>query len=95
MAKVSRQQEWVAIRRKWVANNPPNHEGYYICGICGQPVQSDSFELHHVWGRKGELLSNESHLVPTHALCNQEVGSKRGVRSVSSEEYELRKQMDL
>jgi len=67
----------------------------YICGICSLPVQADRMELHHVWGRKGKLLSNVEHLVPTHALCNQEVGSKRGVRKVTSSEYELRRQMDL
>lgn len=87
--------EWLRVRRRWVNKHPPNHEGAYLCGICQRPVHYTDMELHHVYGRKGTLLSEEEHLVPTHRSCNQEVGSKRGIRKVSITEYGLREQFDL
>ena len=86
---------WLKTRANWVKNNPPNHQGYYLCGLCGKPVHYTEFELDHIEGRRGKLLSNEENLQPTHSWCNRMKGSRKVQAKVSSSEYELRRKLDL
>jgi 5-methylcytosine-specific restriction endonuclease McrA len=88
-------KEWLAIRGQWVLANPPNHEGYYLCGICRRPVYYLEMQLDHIDGREGTNLSNWDNLQPTHGLCNFDKGSKRGISNVSIAEYEFRRLLDL
>ena len=46
MAKAS--AEHARVRRLWIADNPPNHAGYYYCHIGGEWVHIDVAELEHI-----------------------------------------------
>lgn len=76
LGKVGKQ--WLADRAKWVKENPPNHQGYYTCYLCGGQVHLDEMALDHKKsrGRHPELRSDQSNLYPTHHACNNEKGSK-------------------
>ena len=72
--------DWNKTRRKWRELNPPNHQGYWICGICGQWVNESEMEVDHIKPRGGttrHLRSDHSNLQPAHRRCNQLKGSKR------------------
>lgn len=90
-----RTKEWLRVRKEWVKDNPPDHEGYYVCGLCGRPVHYQEMEVDHVMGRKGVLLVDKANLQPTHVICNQEKGSRKIAPVVSKAEYELRRTLDL
>lgn len=90
-----RENEWLRIRRMWIKLNPPNHEGQYLCSICGKPVSCTNFELDHVLGRDGDNFRDLDNLRPTHKYCNQRKGSQKWTPLISDEEYKLRKDMDL
>lgn len=70
-------KEWVKTRRAWVKANPPNHEGYYVCGICGRWVKEDEFELDHKVSRTRDPSRrfDLTNLQPTHSSCNRAKGS--------------------
>lgn len=89
--------QWNRTRRVWVLNNPPNHQGQYVCGICGKTVHISDMELDHIIPRSGEPTSkhDSTNLQPSHAFCNQLKGSKRMKPLISPEEYELRRELDL
>lgn len=88
---------WRKVRATWVANNPPNHEGYYVCGICGRPVHIDEMELDHINPRSGapESFSDFTNLQPAHGFCNGLKGSRKLKPVISSAEYELRQKLNL
>ena len=88
---------WRIVRADWVRVNPPNHEGYYVCGICAKSVHVDDMELDHINPRSGnpESFADFLNLQPTHRWCNQQKGSKRVEPLVTLEDYELRKQLNL
>lgn len=70
--------KWLATRRKWLRNHPPNHQGYYICYLCGIRVHKDKVELDHIYSRsrRPDLVYNENNLRPCCHECNQLKGSK-------------------
>lgn len=89
---------WEKIRKAWIKANPPDHQGYYVCGICGTPVHIDDMELDHIIPRSGspESFADFSNLQPAHGFpCNQQKASKRLKPVVSADEYELRRILDL
>jgi 5-methylcytosine-specific restriction endonuclease McrA len=88
-------REWLQVRREWIKANPPNHEGAYLCGICGKPVHESQVELDHIDGRVGDDFSDWDNIQPSHRYCNQLKGSKKWKPKVSKQEYELRKELDL
>lgn len=89
--------DWRKVRSAWVLKNPPNHEGYYLCGICGQSVHIDDMELDHINPRSGqpESIAEAVNLQPTHSRCNWSKGSRRLKPTVSPLEYQFRKELDL
>lgn len=89
--------EWVKTRATWVRLNPPNHQGQYVCGICGQSVHKDDMEVDHIIPRSGDPASKYDlqNLQPTHGFCNQQKGSQRFQPVISAAEYELRRKLDL
>lgn len=95
MQSGKRTKEWLRVRKEWVKENPPDHAGYYICGLCALPVHYLDMEVDHVMGRKGSLLVDKATLQPTHSICNREKGSRKVVPKVSKQEYELRRTLDL
>lgn len=90
-----RNTEWLKARRVWVKNNPPDHTGYYVCGICSLPVHFSDMEVDHVEGRLGDKLVDLNNLQPTHITCNRLKGSRKLVPKVSKTEYELRRTLSL
>lgn len=66
----------------------PDHAGYFLCGICLQPVHFSDMEVDHVEGRLGERLVDKNNLQTTHIECNRLKGSKKMVRKVSFSEYD-------
>lgn len=88
---------WRKVRANWVKLNPPNHEGQYVCGICGKSVHIDDMELDHINPRSGapESISDFTNLQPTHNYCNRRKGSRRLLPAVSLAEYELRSKLNL
>lgn len=65
-------KEWLAFRRQWLKDNPPNHQGFYICGICGRPVSIEGVELDHVQNRSTHphLRFDPENVRPAHSACN-------------------------
>lgn len=88
---------WRKVRAVWVTNNPPNHEGFYVCGICGESVHISDMELDHIVARSSSPASRYEldNLQPTHALCNQKKGSTYIEPVISAEEYKFRKELGL
>ena len=76
---MSEQTKWTKFRRDWIKDNPPNHQGAYICGICGRWVYLDDLELDHItpqgWTHARQY--DRTNIQPTHARCNRQKGSKR------------------
>jgi 5-methylcytosine-specific restriction endonuclease McrA len=74
--------EWNKTRKKWKGMNPPNHQGAWICGICGMWVYEGEMELDHIepQGTTHKRQHDLTNLQPTHAKCNKLKGSKRNYR---------------
>ena len=90
-----RNKLWLKVRREWIRENPPNHQGFYCCGICGLPVHFSDMEVDHVVGRVGGNLVDKENLQPSHTICNRLKGSKKWTPKVSKTEYEFRRTLDL
>ena len=90
-----RSDEWLRVRKEWVKENPPDHTGYYVCGICGLPVHFSDLEVDHVVGRVGGNLVDKENLQPSHTICNRLKGSRKLAPKVSKTEYEFRRTLDL
>ena len=60
-----RNTEWLKARRVWVKNNPPDHTGYYVCGICGLPVHFSDMEVRY-GQRTISMLSWQYEVYTTH-----------------------------
>lgn len=60
----------------WKAKTPPNHQGYWVCYICG--IWVDYLMAEHVKSkaRHPELRTKESNFRPVCADCNRKKGSK-------------------
>lgn len=65
--------EWLAFRREWIKNHPPDYRDSWPCGICGQPVYKIGMELDHIKkrGSNAELRLDDDNVRPTHSYCNQ------------------------
>ena len=65
-------KDWLAFRRAWIKNHPPDYRGYYSCGICGNPVSAKAMQLDHIQkrGSHPELRFDENNVRPTHPTCN-------------------------
>lgn len=89
--------QWRKVRATWVTNNPPSHEGQYVCGLCGQAVSVDDMELDHINPRSGspESFSDPTNLQPTHPACNARKGSRRVQAKITPDEYAFRKEVGI
>lgn len=69
-------KEWIKIRKAWLKAHPPNHEGYYICAICGKWITT--VEVDHIRPRSNrpDLRFEFDNLQPLCHRCNTEKGSK-------------------
>lgn len=71
-------KKWQSTRKYWIKNNPPDHAGYYTCGICHQSVHIDEVTIDHKIPRSHapHLRYEMSNLQPAHWFCNTQKGSK-------------------
>jgi 5-methylcytosine-specific restriction endonuclease McrA len=71
-------KQWLAVRSKWLRENPPNYRGNYVCYLCGKEVWYTEITLDHVKSRSRhpELRLSVKNLQPCCALCNQMKGSR-------------------
>lgn len=90
-----RSDEWLRVRKEWVKENPPNHQGFYVCGICAKPVHFSNMEVDHIDGRLGRNLVDKENLQPSHSKCNRLKGSRKLKPKVSGTEYAFRRTLDL
>lgn len=76
MTKLERQ--WLKTRKLWIKENPPNHEGYYICAIGGDWVPANAMKLDHIIPRSNrpDLRFVLNNLQPTCERHNNQKGSK-------------------
>lgn len=66
-------QAWAAKKKQWFKDNPPNHQGFYTCGICLLHVHKDSVDLDHIVNRSvapGRRYDDDN-LQPVHPSCNE------------------------
>lgn len=83
--------KWQATRREWIRLNPPNHEGYYVCWMCGTWVLPSEMELDHIKSRTRypELRFVLSNLAPSCHPCNEKKGSREFKPSTSQREFDI------
>ncbi len=62
--------------QQWKKSQRPNHEGYYICYMCGAWVTYLVAEHVKSKARHPELRADPNNLKPTCDDCNREKGSK-------------------
>jgi 5-methylcytosine-specific restriction endonuclease McrA len=76
-------QKWLAVRREWIKNNPPDHSGYWYCYYCQCALTYDTLTIDHVIARsrRPDLQYDLSNLVPSCSMDNNLKGS------LSAEEY--------
>lgn len=76
IAKIGKQgKKTAAAVAKWKKTQKPNHEGYFICYMCGRWV--DNLIAEHVKSkaRHPELRTEHDNLKPTCDDCNRKKGS--------------------
>lgn len=61
---------------QWKRTQQPNHQGYYICYICGQWVTYLMAEHVKSKAQHPELRTDQSNFKPVCAECNRKKGSK-------------------
>jgi 5-methylcytosine-specific restriction endonuclease McrA len=61
---------------KWKRTQKPNHEGYFICYVCGKWIEY--LEAEHVKSkaRRPDLRTAADNLRPVCSNCNEAKGSK-------------------
>lgn len=80
---------WLAFRRRWLRDNPPLDNGYYMCAICGDWVESSEVTLDHIEPRTAENIYRSDNIQPAHGACNYNKGSRRLRSKVNKETYEF------
>ena len=80
---------WLAFRRRWLKDNPPLDNGYYMCAICGDWVESSEVTLDHIEPRTAENIYRSDNIQPAHGACNYNKGSRRLRSKVNKETYEF------
>lgn len=85
-------KDWLKRRRQWIKDHPPNHQGYWICYLCGGWVHETEMSLDHVEPKSStprEQANSDENLYPTHYICNQQKGSQR-VKIDESFDYNIK-----
>lgn len=86
---VGHEAAWLAFRRRWLLENPPLDNGYYLCGICGHWVSGEEVTLDHIEPRTAENTFSVDNIQPAHGGCNYRKGSKRWRPRVTKEAHEF------
>lgn len=71
-------RKWARTRKSWKKHNPPNHQGYYICYICGKWVNEEEVTLDHIIPRSRDpkLRYRFDNIQPCCLKCNTQKGSQ-------------------
>lgn len=76
-------KQWLTTRQKWIKDNPPNHQGYWICYLqispeCQKFLTIDTLTLDHMHSRSrhSDERFKQSNLQPCCYPCNELKGSK-------------------
>lgn len=79
--------QWIKARRDFLRLNPPNHEGYYVCYICGVWVLESEITVDHIVSRSRapHLRYTFSNLAVCCSSCNEAKGSKDIVKQQEEE----------
>jgi 5-methylcytosine-specific restriction endonuclease McrA len=67
-------------REIWIQDHPANHQGAWVCYLCGQWVYKEDMELDHVEPKSStpkKIADSDDNLRPSHYLCNRNKGSSR------------------
>lgn len=78
MKKVGRVgQKLIDQSKQWRQKNPPNHQGYYVCYMCGRWILPEEMNVEHTKSkvRHPELRFDEGKLKPACGDCNEKKGS--------------------
>lgn len=75
---------WMDARAKWIADNPPDQQGYWYCYLqihpwCPHRLTLETLTLDHVVARTKDASrrNDQSNLKPACSYCNEMKGSKR------------------
>lgn len=70
----------MAATAEWRRLNPPNHQGYYICYMCGKWITPEELNVEHVLSkaRHPELRTVLDNFKPSCPDCNAKKGSQDG-----------------
>jgi 5-methylcytosine-specific restriction endonuclease McrA len=60
----------------WKKCQKPNHQGYYVCYLCGRWIDYLMAEHMNSKARRPDQRTDKDNLQPTCADCNKEKGSK-------------------
>jgi 5-methylcytosine-specific restriction endonuclease McrA len=76
-------KQWLITRKTWIKNNPPNHQGYWVCYLqihenCPKFLTERTITLDHVVARTKDPSKrfDKDNLKPACAWCNELKGSK-------------------
>lgn len=66
-----------AQSRQYRKENPPNHEGYYICYLCGRWILPEEMNVEHTKSktRNPGFRFDKGKLKPACGPCNESKGS--------------------
>ena len=71
-------KKWLATRRAWIKQNPPDFDGYYYCYLCHKAIKQNEMTLDHIIprSRRPDLRYDFENLRPCCWECNYKKGSK-------------------
>lgn len=81
--------DWLRFRKRWLKDNPPLDNGYYLCGICARWVSAEEVTLDHIEPRRADNIFSYENIQPAHGLCNYLKGSKRWKPKVDRDTYKF------
>lgn len=77
MREIGKQgKKTAAAVAKWKRNQQPNHQGYYICYLCGKWITYLMAEHVKSKARRPDLRTNPDNFQPVCESCNEKKGSK-------------------
>jgi 5-methylcytosine-specific restriction endonuclease McrA len=79
---------WEHTRASFLAANPPNHQGYYVCYLCSKWIPANEITVDHVVARSREpgLRFVFSNLAFACSSCNEAKGSREIVKQQEPKE---------
>lgn len=69
---------WLTARRNYLKANPPNHQGYYVCYLCGRWIPAADITVDHIIprSRHTHAIDDPNNLALCCGNCNSIKGSQ-------------------